>query len=371
MVMQTGNCSTVELPGPLGPGRDSNPHLSLLDAITGMLRPAASFVLVAVVFVRSRTRDRTALSPDNRAAPARDEMDPVGVAPTMSSPRSIAGATTPTRGARAELLLRARASPGAARSGRSVVRERRLAPPPRALSGIPNLRFDQHVARNAGGGDPVAAVPDVERLAGTRQAHRRRLATLLEPHAVALDLRAVETTVTEADVRERDPGRCERRICDTPPFSRSSRVRTGGVEPPQPLATRLQRAELAGARRPQGETRRPVGFEPTLRGSRPRMLAVTSRPPREWKAGSAPRNRGQRRYRPVAPEPAVVPFGSPASVVATPPPPHRLALGACRPSCTLGPALCTALVPSLPDPPVGEPILSIARVGFEPTVSSS
>ena len=28
-------------------------------------------------------------------------------------------------------------------------------------------------------------------------------------------------------------------------------------------------------------------------------------------------------------------------------------------------------VPSLPDPPVGEPFLSIARVGFEPTVSSS
>ena len=134
------------------------------------------------------------------------------------------------------------------------MRERRP-PPPQWSSGISNVRFDEHVARDAGGCDPVAAVPDVERLAGTRQAHRRRLATLLEPHAVALDLRAVETTVSEADVRERDPGRCERRICDTPPFSRSSRVRTGGVEPPQPLATRLQRAELAGARRPQGETR--------------------------------------------------------------------------------------------------------------------
>ena len=70
----------------------------------------------------------------------------------------------------------------------------------------------------------------------------------------------------------------------------------------------------------------------------------------KWKAGSVPRNRGRRRYRPMASEPAVVPFGSPACVVATPPPPHRLALEACRPSCTLGPALCPALVRSLPRP---------------------
>ena len=100
-----------------------------------------------------------------------------------------------------------------------------------------------------------------------------------------------------------------------------------------------------------GETRRPVGFEPTLRGSRPRMLAVTSRPPREWKAGSVPRNRGQRRYRPMAPEPAVLPFGSPACAIAALPPPHRLALEACRPSCTLGPALCTALFRHFPTHP--------------------
>ena len=169
------------------------------------------------------------------------------------------------------------------------------------FSGVSNLRLDQHVTRDAGGGDAVAAVPDEERLAGTRQPHRRRLAALLEPRAIPLDLGAVETTVAEADVRERYPGRCERRICDTPPSSRSIGVRTGGVEPPQPWATRLQRAELAGARRPQGSrrlgsapaestlaeriARRPVGLEPTLRGSQPRMLAVTSRPPREMEGG--------------------------------------------------------------------------------------
>ena len=67
-----------------------------------------------------------------------------------------------------------------------------------------------------------------------------------------------------------------------------------------------------------------------LRGSRPRMLAVTPRPPREkWKAGSAPRNRRQRRYRPMAPEPAVT-HRRPCQRVSAPPPPHRSALEACR-----------------------------------------
>jgi hypothetical protein len=256
-----------------------------------MLRPAAWLVLVAVVFVRSGR----------------------GIEPPCLQ---ITGPLRPaTRWTWWELHppLGTVCRAGAA-----------AAPPPQWSLGVSNLRFDEHVARDAGGCDPVAAVPDVERLAGTRQAHRRRLATLLEPHAVALGLRAVETTVSEADVRERDPGRCERRICDTPPFSRSSRVRTGGVEPPQPLATRLQRAELAGARRPQGEARRPVGFEPTLRGSRPRMLAVTSRPPREMEGGiGSPQPGAETLPSGLAPEPAVVPFGSPACVVATPPPPHR------------------------------------------------
>ena len=42
-------------------------------------------------------------------------------------------------------------------------------------------------------------------------------------------------------------------VTDTP--ARDDDVmRTGGVESPQPMATRLQRAGLAGARRPQGGT---------------------------------------------------------------------------------------------------------------------
>ena len=288
-----------------------------------MLRPAASFVLVAVVFVRSgRGIEPPCLQITGPLRPAtrwtRWELHPrcrprvpLPALPRRREVHVLSSCYGPVR----PLVLHDRGGLSCGSGGRAA--------PAVALSGISNLRFDQYVARNAGGGDPVAAVPDVERLAGTRQAHRRRLATLLEPHAVALDLRAVETTVTEADVRERDPGRCERRICDTPPFSRSSRVRTGGVEPPQPLATRLQRAELAGARRPQGETRRPVGFEPTLRGSRPRMLAVTSRPPREMEGGIGSPQPGAETLPSLAPEPAVVPFGSPACVIATPPPPHR------------------------------------------------
>ena len=205
------------------------------------------------------------------------------------------------------------------------------APLPRWWSSrVSNLRLDEHVTRDAGRGDAVAAVPDEERLARTRQADRRWLAALLEPCAIALDLGAVETTVAEADVRERDPCRCERRMCDTPPFSRSIRVRTGGVEPPQPLATRLQRAELAGARRPQGETRRPIGLEPTQRGSRPRMLAVTSRPPGEMEGGiGSPQPEAEALPFRSAPEPAVT-HRRPCQRVSAPPPPHRSALEACR-----------------------------------------
>jgi hypothetical protein len=119
------------------------------------------------------------------------------------------------------------------------------------MSGIPDVRLDHRVAGDLRRRDSVAAVVDVEHVTGPDQPYRRRLTSLLEPCSVELDLRPVEVTGAEADVCERDPCRCERRMCDTPPFSRSSRVRTGGVEPPQPLATRLQRAELADARRPR------------------------------------------------------------------------------------------------------------------------
>jgi hypothetical protein len=56
-------------------------------------------------------------------------------------------------------------------------------------------------------------------------------------------------------------------------------MRTDGVEPPQREAPRLQRGELTHAQRPRGMGW-PAGIEPTPRGSRPRMLPSTPRPPR-------------------------------------------------------------------------------------------
>src|SRR5258708_40062010 len=55
-------------------------------------------------------------------------------------------------------------------------------------------------------------------------------------------------------------------------------MRTGGVEPPQREAAALQAVELAecSASASRGW---PTGIEPVPRGSRPRMLAVTPRPP--------------------------------------------------------------------------------------------
>ena len=59
-------------------------------------------------------------------------------------------------------------------------------------------------------------------------------------------------------------------------------MRTGGVEPPQPEAARLQRVELTSAR--ASARGRLTGFEPVPRGSQPRVLTVTPQPPR--KAGT-------------------------------------------------------------------------------------
>ena len=134
---------------------------------------------------------------------------------------SSAGATTPARSARADLLLRAHAGSDVRpdpsyvyRGGSSRSRRERPAGGDSATSTDPKGRV-RSAARAPGGG------------------------------------------------RLRRPGAGA---------ARGHEVRTGGVEPPQPGATRLQRAELAGARRPHKG--RPVGFEPTPLGSRPRMLPL-------------------------------------------------------------------------------------------------
>ena len=90
-----------------------------------------------------------------------------------------------------------------------------------------------------------------------------------------------------------------------------------------------------------------------------------------WKAGSAPRNRVQRRYRSVWTRSqlfylsAVLPARCRAATSSPVGPGGLSAQLHVRARALLSP------VPSLPDSPVGEPFLSIARVGFEPTVSSS
>ncbi len=58
------------------------------------------------------------------------------------------------------------------------------------------------------------------------------------------------------------------------------KVRTGGVEPPQHEATGLQPAELAVAQRPQRQRGDRPGSNRRRRGSQPRMLPTTPRPPR-------------------------------------------------------------------------------------------
>ena len=89
---------------------------------------------------------------------------------------------------------------------------------------------------------------------------------------------------------------------------------------------------------------------------------------RRWKAGSAPRNRRQRRCRLRAPEPAVAHRHS-CQRVSAPPPPHRLALEACRSQLHVrARALHQPFFRHFLGPPVDGPV---ARVGFEPTVSSS
>jgi hypothetical protein len=103
----------------------------------------------------------------------------------------------------------------------------------------------------------------------------------------------------------------------------------------------------------------------------PSELRPRNRKPGGWKARSAPRNRRQRRCLVGdTPEPAVAHRRS-CQRVSAPAPPHRSAVEACRSQLHVRaralrqPFFCHFL-----GPPVGGPIL-MARVGFEPTVSSS
>jgi hypothetical protein len=175
-------------------------------------------------------------------------------------------------------------------------------------------------------------------------------------------------------------------------------VRTGGFEPPKPEATGLQPVELANARRPHEGW--PTGFEPAPRRSRPRDAAATPQPPRRGrpdsnrrplarqasalaaelrpqksrKAGSAPRNRRQRRclYASISPAP-IVAHRHPCQCVSAPPPPHRIGLEASRSQSHVTAHALRSRCSVTSSTTRRASILKngVARVGFEPTVSSS
>ena len=109
---------------------------------------------------------------------------------------------------------------------------------------------------------------------------------------------------------------------------------------------------LAVTPRPPCEQRAgTTGLEPAPSRPDNRALSPLSYAPEErWKAGSAPRNRRQRRCRRAPLRRQLLPIGTPASAC----PRRHLLTGwpwrLVEASCTLGPMLCIALVPSLPRP---------------------
>ena len=177
-------------------------------------------------------------------------------------------------------------------------------------------------------------------------------------------------------------------------------VRTGGVEPPQREATGLQPAELAVAQRPHGMEGWLAGLEPAPAGiTTPGASVYTTATTKAGTTGLEPAASrltsecsARLSYAPErkveggigSPQPEtetlpsegllrsqLLPIGAPASAC-----PHRHLLTGwpwrlIEASCTLGPALCTSpcSVTSLARPSAGQSW--IARVGFEPTVSSS
>jgi hypothetical protein len=119
---------------------------------------------------------------------------------------------------------------------------------------------------------PVARLPERRRrlpfalmlVSHPRRASRKKRSRLCPEHVAPLWIgtSCTATAGMETAGVEPAPPRCKRGVLPEEPHPR---VRTGGVEPPQPEATRLQRGELAHAQRPQEIAR--VGFEPTVSSS--------------------------------------------------------------------------------------------------------
>jgi hypothetical protein len=103
----------------------------------------------------------------------------------------------------------------------------------------------------------------------------------IEPAPRPYKGRVLAVDTTEAKWRRSESNRhlprCKR---GARPVELHPRVRTGGVEPPQHEATGLQPAELAVAQRPRGSEGGRPGSNRRQRGSQPRVLPSTPRPPR-------------------------------------------------------------------------------------------
>jgi hypothetical protein len=115
----------LELPVPRGPGRGSNPHLSLYGC-DNRHAPARSLG----VSRRGRVRAIRMAGSNRLGVQITGPLRPATSGPGGSCTHDVvsassAGATTPTRSARADLLLRAHASPVVHDRGKSFVRERR------------------------------------------------------------------------------------------------------------------------------------------------------------------------------------------------------------------------------------------------------
>jgi hypothetical protein len=141
-----------------------------------------------------------------------------------------------------------------------------------------------------------------------------------------LTLRRLDRIEMETAGVEPAPPRCKRGVL--PEELHPHAGADGWSRTTTAVATGLQPAELADARRPQ-EPGRPAGIEPTLRGSRPRVLPLHHGHRVSGRRDRLPATGGRDVTVNGSPEPAVAHRRS-CQRVSAPPPPHRSALEACR-----------------------------------------